>query len=104
MIEADVFRALADPTRRTLFERLSSREMSAAQLKRHLSISQPAVSQHLTVLRRAGLVRERRDGRAFYYRADPGGLEPLVGWLERYRTFWPERLEKLANVLKDMNE
>lgn len=102
MIEADVFRTLADPTRRAVFERLCGKEMSVSELKAGFSISQPAISQHLAALRGAGLVCERREGRFAYYRAEPDGLTPLVDWVDRYRRFWPERLEKLKNVLKDM--
>jgi len=100
--EADVFRALADPTRRAVFERLCAGEMSVSELKAGFAVSQPAISQHLAALRGAGLVRERREGRFAYYRAQPQALAPLVDWVDRYRQFWPERLEKLKTVLKDM--
>ena len=99
MIEAEIFRALADPTRRAVYERLAGGEMSVSELRTGMSVSQPAVSQHLAVLRSAGLVSERRSGRNAYYRADPQGLEPLLGWIERYRAFWPERIERLKAVL-----
>ncbi len=102
MIEFEVFRALADPTRRAVFERLAEGEKSVSQLKAGFSVSQPAISQHLAALRGAGLVLERREGRYAYYRADPKGLAPLVDWVERYRAFWPQRLEKLKDVLKGM--
>ena len=59
--------------------------------------------QGYPALRSAGLVRERREGRHAYYRADPQGLAPLVNWIERYRDFWPERIEKLKDVLKRMD-
>ncbi|MER8432182.1 ArsR/SmtB family transcription factor [Mesorhizobium caraganae] len=104
MIEAEIFRALADPTRRAVYERLAGGEMSVSELRTGMSVSQPAVSQHLAVLRGAGLVSERRAGRNAYYRADPQGLEPLLGWIERYRAFWPERIERLKAVLKDMDQ
>ncbi|MER8900421.1 MULTISPECIES: metalloregulator ArsR/SmtB family transcription factor [unclassified Mesorhizobium] len=104
MIEAEIFRALADPTRRAVYERLTAGEMSVSELRTGMSVSQPAVSQHLAVLRGAGLVSERRAGRNAYYRADPQGLEPLLGWIERYRAFWPERIERLKAVLKDMDQ
>jgi DNA-binding transcriptional ArsR family regulator len=93
MPEADVFRTLADPTRRTVFERLCNREMSVSELKAGFAISQPAISQHLAALRGAGLVCERRQGRFAYYRAQPQGLVPLVDWMRRCRPFEPERLE-----------
>jgi DNA-binding transcriptional ArsR family regulator len=101
---AEVFRALADPTRRALFEQLNAREMSVSELTAGLSISQPAVSQHLAALRNAGLVSERREGRFAYYRADPKGLRPLVGWIDRYRTYWPKRIARLKTVLKEIDQ
>lgn len=104
MIEAEIFRALADPTRRAVYERLTASEMSVGELRAGMSVSQPAVSQHLAVLRSAGLVVERRAGRNAYYRADPRGLDPLLGWIDRYRAFWPERIEKLKTVLKGMDQ
>ena len=104
MTEAEIFRALADPTRRAVYERLAASEMTVSELRSGMTVSQPAVSQHLAVLRGAGLVTERRTGRNAYYRADPQGLEPLLGWIERYRAFWPERIERLKAVLKDMDQ
>ena len=102
MVESQVFQALADPTRRAVFERLSRREMSVAEITAGFSVSQPAISQHLAALRRAGLVLERREGRRAFYRSDPSGLEPLAMWMERYRQFWPERLQKLKRILKEV--
>lgn len=102
MLESQVFHALADPTRRSVFERLCRREMSVAEITAGFTVSQPAISQHLAALRRAGLVSERREGRRAYYRSDPAGLGPLADWMERYRQFWPERLQKLKRVLKEI--
>lgn len=102
MPEADIFRALADPTRRAVFERLAQREMSVSELKAGFEVSQPAISQHLAALRGAGLVTERREGRCAYYRVAPDGLAPLAQWMDRYRAFWPERVERLKQVLKEM--
>lgn len=102
MIETQIFRALADPTRRAIFERLAGKEMSVSELKSGFAVSQPAISQHLAALRAAGLVAERRAGRHAFYRVAPEGLTPLVNWIERYRAFWPERIEKLKTVLKEM--
>ena len=102
MIESEIFRALADPTRRAVFEQLSGGEMSVKELKARFAVSQPAISQHLAALKSAGLVCERRDGRFAYYRVAPEGLRPLANWAERYRAFWPERIEKLKDVLKGL--
>ncbi len=103
MMESHVFRALADPTRRAVFERLCRREMSVSELKAGFAVSQPAISQHLRALKGAGLVHERREGRNAYYRSDPRGLEPLADWVHHYRAFWPERLQKLKRVLKELD-
>ncbi len=103
-MEKDVFRALADPTRRAVFERILAREMSVSELKSGFPISQPAISQHLAALRGAGLVTERREGRHAYYRGDPAGLTPLFDWVDRYRAFWPQRIEKLRDVLKGVDQ
>ncbi|HEY1426450.1 MAG TPA: metalloregulator ArsR/SmtB family transcription factor [Caulobacteraceae bacterium] len=104
MIEADVFRALGDPTRRAVYERLTGGERSVTELKQGLPISQPAVSQHLSALKAAGLVAERRDGRRTYYRIAPEGLSPLIDWLGRHRAFWPTRIERLKRILKEMDQ
>ncbi|MGY2052315.1 ArsR/SmtB family transcription factor [Methylobacterium sp. JK268] len=103
MTDADLFRLLADPTRRALFERLTGAEMTVSELKAGSTVSQPAISQHLAALKGAGLVQERREGRFSFYRADPGALAPLVDWVDRYRTFWPERLQRLRDVVTRMD-
>lgn len=102
MTSTDPFRALADPTRRAVFERLAAREMSVSELTARFSVSQPAISQHLAALKAAGLVTERRQGRFSYYAVVPDGLAPLVDWVDRYRAFWPERIERLKDVLKGL--
>ncbi len=103
MLQPDIFRALGDPTRRAIFERLTAGEMSVSALKEGFAVSQPAISQHLAQLREAGLVTERREGRFAYYRVEPRGLAPMIDWLERYRAFWPKRIEKLKAVLKEID-
>ena len=104
MFETEVFRALGDPTRRAVYERLTAGERSVSELRAGLPISQPAVSQHLAALKAAGLVAERRDGRRTYYRIEPQGLSPLIDWLGRYRAFWPIRIERLKDILKEMDQ
>ena len=104
MVETEVFRALGDPTRRAVYERLTAGERSVSELRSGLPISQPAVSQHLAALKAAGLVGERREGRKVFYRIEPQGLAPLIDWLGRYRAFWPQRIERLKDVLKEMDQ
>jgi len=99
-----VFRALADPSRRAIFERLSRGEAAVKELTARFEISQPGVSQHLGALRKAGLVSERRDGRLVYYRINPQGLRPLIDWLTHYQAFWPERIDRLHALLKELDQ
>jgi len=99
-----VFRAIADPSRRAIFEHLTHGEAAVRDLTPRFHISQPAVSQHLAVLRDAGLVSERRAGRLVYYRVEPRGLRPLVDWIAHYQAFWTERLGRLREVLEEMDE
>jgi DNA-binding transcriptional ArsR family regulator len=103
MSEPNIFRALGDPTRRAVFEALAAGELSVSQITASLPVSQPAVSQHLAALRGAGLVAERREGRRALYRIEPQGLSPLADWLDRYRAFWPQRVERLKAVLEEMD-
>jgi len=81
-----VFRALADPSRRAIYEGLTRGEAAVKDLTARFDISQPAVSQHLATLRRAGLVSERRDGRLVHYRVKPKGLRPLIDWMLLFRS------------------
>ncbi|MEJ1965314.1 MAG: metalloregulator ArsR/SmtB family transcription factor [Gammaproteobacteria bacterium] len=104
MVESELFRALGDPTRRAVFERLCKREMNVSELTAGFDISQPAISQHLSVLKGAGLVMERREGRNVHYRSNPAALGPLADWVQHYRVFWPAKLEKLKRVLKEMDK
>ena len=100
-----VFRALADPTRRALFEELTRRgEQTVHALTRHAGVSQPAVSKHLTVLKRAKLVRHRHEGRETHYRAEPDALAPMVDWLNLYGSFWRERFDRLEDLLERMDK
>jgi len=99
-----LFRALGDPTRRGLFERLARGEvLTVAALTSRAGVSQPAVSKHLGVLRRAGLVEARPQGRETRYRVRPEGLAPLLGWMARYAQFWDGRFDALEDLLKRMD-
>ncbi len=102
--EHTIFRALADPSRRAIYERLTRGEAAVKDLTARFDISQPAVSQHLSRLRSAGLVSERRNGRHVYYRVVPNGLRPLMNWITHYEAFWPERVERLKTLLKEVDK
>lgn len=104
MVENDIFKALADPTRRAIFDKLAAGAMNASALREGMAISQPAMSQHLSVLRGAGLVREERQGRFVNYEVDPEGLALIARWLAKYRAYWPARIEALRGLLKEMDQ
>jgi DNA-binding transcriptional ArsR family regulator len=101
----ELFSTLADPTRRALFERLSREgELTVRVLTEHSGVSQPAVSKHLGVLKHAGLVRDRRDGRQTHYSAQPQGLAPLIDWMSLYGAFWGDRFDRLERLLNRMDQ
>ncbi len=100
-----LFRALADPTRRALFERLCAEgERTVGELTGGAGVSQPVVSKHLRLLSAAGLVSGRQAGRQTQYRALPEGLAPLADWTIRMAAFWDARLDSLDNLLKRMDQ
>ncbi len=103
-MENEIFKALADPTRRTIFEKLVAGSMNASALRNGMQISQPAMSQHLSVLRNARLVREERQGRFVNYEVDPEGVAHIARWFGKYRAYWPARVEDLKSLLKDMDQ
>ena len=100
-----LFRTLADPTRRAIFERLCrDGEQTVASLTARAGVSQPAVSKHLGVLRQAGLVRDRHEGRQTHYSAQLGAWSPLIDWTSRMTGFWEKRFDDLENLLKRMDQ
>jgi DNA-binding transcriptional ArsR family regulator len=99
-----LLRALSDPTRRALYERISAAgEITVVALTEGSGVTQGAVSQHLKVLKAAGLVAERPEGRRVYYRATPAGFAPLFDWMTHYGLFWRERLTDLGALLKELD-
>lgn len=99
-----LFKSLADPTRRALFERLSRHgEQTVRILTDSSGVSQPAVSKHLRILKHAGLVRARHRGRQTHYSAQPRALAPLVDWMSYYSRFWQDRFDSLEGILKGMD-
>ena len=97
------FAALADPTRRAILARLASGDASVTELAQPFAMTQPAISKHLKVLERAGLISRRRDAQRRPCRIEGKALAEANGWLERYRTIWEgnfERLDALLDALK----
>ena len=96
-----VFRALADPTRRAVLELLTSRERNVLDIQDAFALSQPAISQHLKVLRRAGLVAARWQGRERFYRTDARPLKAVFDWAAHFQGFWTQGLGRLGDVLRE---
>jgi DNA-binding transcriptional ArsR family regulator len=100
-----LFKTLADPTRRALFERLCREgDQTVGALTARAGVSQPAVSKHLAVLKRAGLVRDRHEGRETHYSAQLRALAPLIDWTNRMAGFWQGRFDQLEHLLKRMDQ
>ncbi len=100
-----LFSTLADPTRRAIFERLCrDGALTVGALTAGAGVSQPAVSKHLGALKRAGLVRDRHEGRQTHYSAEPGALAPLVDWTKRMAGFWEGRFDELEQLLSRMDQ
>ena len=100
-----LFRALADPTRRALFEALcTGGEQTVGALTTHAQVSQPAVSKHLAVLKQAGLVLDRHEGRQTHYSAQYQALAPLADWTRQMTRFWESRFDDLEDLLKRMDQ
>ena len=104
-IANDVFKALADPTRRAIFERLArDGEQTVSALTDLAGVSQPAVSKHLRILKSAKLVNDRREGREAHYSAQPLALAPIRDWMSLYGAFWNDRFDDLELLLKRMDQ
>jgi DNA-binding transcriptional ArsR family regulator len=100
-----LFRTLADPTRRGIFERLCREgEQTVGALTAHVGVSQPAVSKHLGVLKQAGLVRDRHQGRQTHYSAEIRALSPLIDWTSQMKGFWEGRFDGLEDLLRRMDQ
>ncbi|UYN99821.1 MAG: helix-turn-helix transcriptional regulator [Devosia sp.] len=103
--EDAIFRSLADPTRRALFVQLCrGGEQTVGALTRWAGVSQPTVSKHLAVLRDAGLVSDRHEGRQTHYVARQAALAPLLDWTRTMAGFWESRFDDLENLLKRMDQ
>jgi DNA-binding transcriptional ArsR family regulator len=100
-----LFRTLGDPTRRAIFERLCrGGEQTVGALTAQAGVSQPAVSKHLALLKEAGLVRDRQQGRQVHYSAQPSALAPIADWTSQMTSFWQARFDDLGDLLKRMDQ
>src|ERR1700749_226763 len=100
-----LFKTLAAPTRRAIFERLCrDGEQTVAALTARAKVSQPAVSKHLGMLKQAGLVRDRHEGRQTHYTAQLSALAPLIDWTSQRTGFWQSRFDHLEDLLKRMDQ
>src|ERR1700729_1098034 len=100
-----LFKTLADPTRRAIFERLCREgELTVGALTAQSGVSQPAVSKHLRLLKQAGLVRDRHEGRQTHYSAQLNALAPLIDWTSQMAGFWQSRFDQLQNLLKRIDQ
>lgn len=105
MMRDVLFRSLADPTRRFIFEGLCrDGEQTVGAITSWARISQPSVSKHLAILKEAGLVRDRHAGRRTHYAAEPRALLPLIDWTKEMTGFWEGRFDDLADLLKRMDQ
>ena len=99
MKKSPVFRALADPTRRAILDRLVDGSRSGSQLAEGADMSGPAVSQHLRVLREASLVTVEKVGRRWMYTLDAGAMSEVDNWLAKYRVFWSSKMDRLESSM-----
>jgi DNA-binding transcriptional ArsR family regulator len=102
MDAVDIFRSLGDPTRLAVFQCIADQELNVSELTSRFDVSQPAISQALSVLYDCELVERRRKGKHVFYRARPEGIRPVMDWLGHYRAFWQAKLPRLESVLKEM--
>jgi len=101
---SDVFNAVAETRRREILDTLNDGEKAVGTIVKDLSLSQPQVSKHLRVLSEVGLVSCRADGRRRLYRLEPAHLLPLRDWMAKYEQAWNERLDRMDDYLKELQE
>jgi DNA-binding transcriptional ArsR family regulator len=101
---SETFAALADPTRRAILARLASGEASVTELAEPFEMSMPAISKHLKVLERAGLIGRGREAQWRPCRLEAAPLKDVAGWVERYRRFWEQSFDRLEDYLRELKE
>jgi DNA-binding transcriptional ArsR family regulator len=99
---SNTFAALADPTRRAILAKLATGEASVTQLARPFAMSMPAISKHLKVLERAGLIARGREAQWRPCRLEPAPLKQVAGWVEHYRQFWEQSFDRLDDYLREL--
>lgn len=99
---SSTFAALADPTRRAILARLASGEVSVTELAKPFDMSMPAISKHLKVLERAGLIARGREAQWRPCRLEAGPLKEVAGWVEHYRRFWEQSFDRLDDYLSEL--
>lgn len=103
LADEPVFNAIADPTRRAILDHLRAGELGAGEIAARFSVSRPAIARHVRVLRKAGLVRERRASQMRFYSLEPKGLAEVDRWLAPYRLFWAARLSDLKSFVENQD-
>jgi DNA-binding transcriptional ArsR family regulator len=101
---SETFGALADPTRRAILSRLASGEASVTELSEPFAMSMPAISKHLKVLERAGLISRGREAQWRPCRLQAAPLQDVAGWLEHYRKFWEQSFDRLDDYLRELKK
>lgn len=103
-MKTDIFRAIADPTRREIILLLSKKELTLNGIAENFNISRPAVSMHVKLLEESGLVQVNQKGRERYCRMNPKPLKEVYNWLEHLDKFWDQKLSSLRNYVENKNE
>lgn len=101
VLSRSTFDAIADPTRRAILDQLMGGELGAGEIAERFPVSRPAIARHVGVLKKAGLLRERRDAQKRFYSLEPRGLAEVDRWLQPYRLYWAARLTDLKMVVEE---
>ena len=100
ILDRSAFSAIADPTRRAILDHLRDGEMGAGEIAERFPVSRPAIARHVRILKKAGLLKERREAQKRFYALEPRGLADVDRWLQPYRLFWSARLVDLKNFVE----
>lgn len=103
-LDKSAFNAISDPTRRAILDLLRDRELAAGDIATHFPVSRPAIARHVRILKKTGLLKERRDAQRRFYSLDPTGLKEVDRWLAPYRLFWAARMTALKSFVENQND